>query len=140
MLLTDFGLIDLDKKLSYYLPELKNTNKEDIIIRDILAHQAGLKPYQPFWVNTTNERNGKFKYYDNNYSIDFNVEVTSGMFARPALKDSIWNWVIQSELLEKEDPQKPYEYTYSDLGFYLIQRLVVLLMIFSRNIFISHWV
>jgi beta-glucosidase-like glycosyl hydrolase/CubicO group peptidase (beta-lactamase class C family) len=139
MLLTDLGLIDLDKKLSFYLPELKNTNKEDMIIRDILAHQAGLKPYQPFWVNTTNERNGKFKYYNNNYSIDFNVEVTSGMFARPALKDSVWNWVIQSELLEKEDPQKPYEYTYSDLGFYLIQRLVENIAGSSINDFLEEY-
>jgi len=46
------------------------------------------------------------------------------MYARPILKDSVWNWMIQSELIGKEDPLKPYEYVYSDIGFYLIQKLI----------------
>ena len=124
MMLADQGFIDVDRKLSYYLPELKETNKENMIIRDILTHQAGLKPYLPFWVNTMNGRNGEFKYYNQMYSTEFNVEITDHLFARPVLKDTVWKWMIRSELLEKKDPRKPYEYTYSDMGFYLLQKLI----------------
>jgi beta-glucosidase-like glycosyl hydrolase/CubicO group peptidase (beta-lactamase class C family) len=124
MMLTDHGFIDLDKKISYYLEELRDTNKEDLIIRDILAHQAGLIPYYPYWINTMNNNNGENKFYNSNYSIDYNVEITENMYARSELKDSIWHWMIHSDLLEKQDTLKPYEYIYSDIGFYIIQKLI----------------
>lgn len=124
MMLVEHGFIDLDKKASFYLPELKGTNKEDIIIRDILTHQAGLLPYYPFWIHTTNDRNGKSPYYNSSATSDFTIELTPGMYVRPELKDTVWNWMVQSDVIEKKDPRKPYEYVYSDIGFYIIQRLI----------------
>jgi len=124
MMLVEHGFIDPDKKISFYLPELKNTNKEDLIIRDILSHQAGLIAYYPFWINTINGRDSRKVYYNHTSTGEYNVEVNPGMYAKPVLKDSVWNWMIQSELIKKEDPLKPYEYVYSDIGFYLIQKLI----------------
>jgi len=124
MLLVDHGFIDPDKKISYYLPELKNTNKQDLIIRDILSHQAGLISYYPYWINTINDKNGGYTYYNKESNGEFNVEITPDMYTRPDLRDSVWYWMIQSDLMEKKEPSKPYEYTYSDIGFYLIQKLV----------------
>jgi beta-glucosidase-like glycosyl hydrolase len=54
MMLVEHGYINPDKKISFYLPGLKKTNKEDLIIRDILSHQAGLIAYHPYWINTIN--------------------------------------------------------------------------------------
>ena len=52
MKLYDDQKISLNKKLSFYLPELKGTNKEKIIIKDLLTHQAGLKPFIPYYKET----------------------------------------------------------------------------------------
>lgn len=41
-ILIENGLLDLDKKIKYYWPEFANNNKEDIKVRELLSHQAGL--------------------------------------------------------------------------------------------------
>ena len=139
MMLVEHGFIDPDKKISFYLQELKNTNKEDLIIRDILSHQAGLIAYYPFWMNTINGRNSRKEYYNHASTEAYDVEVIPGMYARPILKDSVWNWMIQSELIGKEDPLKPYEYVYSDIGFYLIQKLIEEVIEMPLNEFLQEY-
>ena len=54
MKLFDEGKLDLNKPLSKYLPALKKSNKKSLIIREVLAHQAGLKSWIPFWKQTMN--------------------------------------------------------------------------------------
>nr|MBA2746089.1 serine hydrolase [Flavisolibacter sp.] len=49
MKLYDEGKIQLDKGIGAYLPEAKGTDKENLTIRDILLHQAGLNPYIQFY-------------------------------------------------------------------------------------------
>ena len=44
MKLYDEGKIDLNKKLGDYLPWVKGSNKEKLIIKNILLHEAGLAP------------------------------------------------------------------------------------------------
>jgi len=124
MMLYEFGLLDLDKKVSFYLPGLKNTNKEDIVLRDLLTHQAGLLPYYPFWIYTLKKYNSENNYYSKTNSFDYPLEITRDMYAKSFLKDTLWNWMLRTELLEKEDPDKPHVYKYSDMGFYIIQQLV----------------
>ena len=51
MKLSDEKLFNLDEKLGSYI-ELKGSNKNDLLIRDILTHQAKLKPWIPFYKNT----------------------------------------------------------------------------------------
>ena len=41
-ILIDRGLLELNEKVSKYWPEFKSNNKENILIRDLLSHQAGL--------------------------------------------------------------------------------------------------
>ncbi len=124
MMLYDKDLIDLDKKISSYLPELKSTNKKDIIIRDLLTHQAGLMPYYPFWINTLNNRQKEIKYYNSSPTAFHSIEITPTLYVTPVLKDTLWNWILNTELLEKENPDRPFEYKYSDMGFYIIQKLI----------------
>jgi CubicO group peptidase (beta-lactamase class C family) len=124
MVLYDFGLLDLDKKISSYLPALKNTNKENITLRDLLTHQAGLLPYYPFWLRTLKKYNPKNDYYSKRNHSGFTVEIAKDLYAKPALRDTLWNWMLETELMEKEDPEKPYVYKYSDMGFYIIQQLI----------------
>ncbi len=52
MKLYDDGKFDLNARLKDYLPYFKNSNKGDITFSEILAHQAGLKPWIPYWKTT----------------------------------------------------------------------------------------
>ena len=45
--------LELNDKLSKYLPYLKKTDKENITIRQALSHQTPLKAYDNYWQRTT---------------------------------------------------------------------------------------
>lgn len=122
MFLQEKRLIDLDKKASAYLPELKGTNKEDMVLRDILTHQAGLWPFLPFWASTMKDSVWLPEYYKQSPSPDFPWPVAENLFAHESMKDSLWNWIIQSKVREKR-ARTPYDYRYSDMGFYILQHL-----------------
>lgn len=122
MFMHEKGLIDINKKASVYLPELKNSNKKDFTIKDILTHQAGLWPFLPFWSETVKDGNPLPEYYQNESNPDYPFPVTDNMFASKAMKDSLWNWIIKSKIREKP-PRTVYDYRYSDMGFYILQHL-----------------
>jgi beta-glucosidase-like glycosyl hydrolase/CubicO group peptidase (beta-lactamase class C family) len=137
----------LDSTLSRYLPHLDTTNKGDLVIRDVLTHQARLKSWIPFYYKTLqplypdqNLLNSEFSpeypykignhsymaknflYADNVYSRtpsdSFSVQVADDLFIREDYTDSIFRWIDQSELLDKKD------YVYSDLGYYYFYRII----------------
>jgi beta-N-acetylhexosaminidase len=43
--------INLDGKLGDYYAPFKNSTKENMILRELLTHKAGLKAWIPFWMN-----------------------------------------------------------------------------------------
>ncbi|MDP4267184.1 MAG: serine hydrolase, partial [Bacteroidota bacterium] len=118
MKLYDDGLINLDRPLSDYLPILKNSNKENLIIRDIMTHQARLMPWIPFYKKTIL----KNKYIDGIYSKiqsdSFPFKVADSLFIRKDYRDTIINEIIKSPLNKKA------HYLYSDLGFYLLREAI----------------
>jgi len=118
----DHGLIDLNKKISVYLPELKNSNKADFTLKDILTHQAGLWPFLPFWVQTMSDKNWKPEYYSNSKSMEYPFPVSQNLYASKFMKDSLWQWIIKARVRDKP-PRTPYDYRYSDMGFYIFQHL-----------------
>lgn len=124
MLLYDQRKLNLDEKASNYLPELKGTNKESLIIRDLLWHQAGLIAYIPFWERTRIPLGWKTEYYNAKQSQECTLCVADGMYAKPAIRDSVWRWVIKSPLMNKKDRDGQYPYVYSDLGLMILHHLV----------------
>ncbi|MFN6944573.1 MAG: glycoside hydrolase family 3 N-terminal domain-containing protein [Cytophagaceae bacterium] len=122
MFLYDRGVLDLNKKASYYLPELKGTNKEDLIVRDILGHQAGLVPYLPYWKKTIDAGGFMPTCYAYQKDEAHPNEVIPGVYSIGSIEDSLWNWTINSDLLKKKKKEK-YGYVYSDLGFYIMKRV-----------------
>lgn len=115
MRLYDKGKIKLNDKLSNYIPELRNTNKKNITIREVLAHQAGLKPSIFAYKDTLFEKTPSF---DTVLSDDYPVQVATGIYAHKDFPDYIKNQIYHSDLL----PNKSYKY--SDLGFDLLAILV----------------
>jgi beta-N-acetylhexosaminidase len=122
MYMYEKGLIDINKKASVYLPELKGSNKEDLIIKDILTHQAGLWPYLPFWAETVKDSIITKKYYGHEASADFPFPVSENLFAAKSMRDSLWHWIIKAKVREKP-LRTGYDYRYSDMGFYIMQHL-----------------
>jgi beta-N-acetylhexosaminidase len=128
MFLWERGLINLDASIETYLPELKNTNKGPLILREVMTHQAGLMPFLPHWSQTL-EKGGKWKaeYYDTIASASFPIAVAQGLYTSKTTEDSVWKWTIDSPLMKRTKKGKrylPYGYVYSDIGFYLMQRMV----------------
>jgi beta-N-acetylhexosaminidase len=122
MFMYDKGLIDLNKKASYYLPELKTSNKKDYTLKDILTHQAGLWPGLPFWAHTMKDSVYFPEYYSKTLSTKYPLVVADNLFASTAMQDSLWSWIIKARVREKP-ARTPYDYRYSDMGFYILKTL-----------------
>ncbi|MEM1214297.1 MAG: glycoside hydrolase family 3 N-terminal domain-containing protein [Bacteroidota bacterium] len=113
------GRLSLDAHLGDYLPELRGTNKNNLSIREILAHRAALKPWIPFYASTL-EANGsrKREVYRSRAGGAYRVKVNDNLFLNETYIDSIWYHIDQSDLRSNNN------YRYSDLGFYYLSRVV----------------
>jgi len=114
--------LDINKPIGFYLDELKGTNKEDLLVRDILTHQSGLKSYWPFWQRILEDGELKTDYQ---VSIEGPHDYRIGNFELPTtLADSLWKWTVDTDLNEMPKGKNNHEYLYSDIGYTLIYRLV----------------
>ncbi|RAV28396.1 glycoside hydrolase family 3 N-terminal domain-containing protein [Sinomicrobium soli] len=120
MKMDDEGKMALDATLGSVLPGLKGTNKEKLVIREVLSHYARLKPWVPFYRYTVDKKTGKplEKYYRHKPEDRFNVKVTDDLYMREDYRDSVFAAITDSDLLDKK------EYRYSDLGYMILQRFI----------------
>ena len=83
-----------------------------------------LSSYPTLW-DRTRTQGGSLKpeYYNKTPDSSYTLQIAANLWAKPALKDSIWKWVVQSPLSKKLDEGKP-AYVYSDLGFLTLQKIV----------------
>lgn len=146
MLLEDRGLFNTENTLGEYLNLPDTSQMNTLVIKDILAHQSGLKSWIPFYYNTLEpldtsqalfstklsveypfklgpnafaNRNIVWKddIFRKEYSFDYSISVAEDMFLRNDYRDSVYFWILSSGLDEKE-------YRYSDLGYYFFQKLL----------------
>jgi len=119
MKLYDEGKFKLDTNFANYWPDFKHSNKNKIIVRDVLAHQAQLAAWLPFWKKTM-KKNGQFKRHTikPDSSKNFSVKITDKMFLHKNYKKKIYKTIKKSKLLIKK------EYVYSDLSFYLYPQMI----------------
>jgi beta-N-acetylhexosaminidase len=122
MFMHDRGLIDINKKASVYLPELRGSNKKDITLKDILTHQAGLWPFLPFWAQTMKDSVHLPEFYQKQPSLEYPYMVADNLYASVGMKDSLWSWIIRAKIREKPS-RTPFDYRYSDMGFYILQHV-----------------
>lgn len=110
--------IDLDKRLSDYIELPDTSDKKELIVREILAHQSGLAAWIPFYMETL-EEDGSLRdtLYSTVYSDTFSVKVAEGIYLHREYPDSIMKRILTSELNEKE-------YKYSDMGFYIFKDII----------------
>ena len=123
MFLESRQLIDMDRTVGDYLPELKATNKGKLVIKDIMLHEAGLLGYIPHFAKTLEGGKWKSGYYKTRPEEGYTVHVAENMYAMDALPDSVWKWTIESDLRRLPGGKSKHSYLYSDLGMLILQKL-----------------
>ncbi len=119
------GLIDMNNTLETYLPELKATNKGNLLIKDIMAHESGLLGWIPHFSKTMEGNLWRDGFYSSKKDEVYSIPISDGMFAHYTLPDSVWHWTVQSNLKKSGTKgNERFSYTYSDIGMYLLQRLI----------------
>lgn len=112
------GKFNLDRSIGSYIPEVTGQTAFGALkIREIMAHQAGLTPWIPFFKRTLTDGQWKPTIYQTTQSEDFSLEVAKGMFMRKDYKDSMYAQILRSEL-------GPKKYVYSDLCYYFTQPIL----------------
>ena len=112
------GKFSLDKKLQDYLPELTSgSDYGKIIIREMMAHQAGLTPWIPFYKRTLKNGMPDPSLYSKEKKEGYTQQVAKDLFIRNSYTDSIYEQILQTPLGQKK-------YEYSDLGYYFIKKIL----------------
>ncbi len=119
MKLYEQGKIDLDEPFSTYWKPWKNiSDKKDLTLREILAHQAGLKPYIVFLNRVL--KNGRFK---KRFVSTFpRPTYQKQAYRKLYIKDRFQNQIFKSIAKSEVSAQKSYRY--SGLAFLLFPELI----------------
>lgn len=119
MKMVDDSLLDLNDRLGEHLAWVKGTNKDSMIIRDMMTHQAGLPAWIPFYEKTQNAdgtwdktiyrrtRNDSFPYY-----------VAPNMWINIHYEDTMFKRINSCKV------NKDGKYLYSDLGYYYMKEII----------------
>ncbi len=115
-----------DKKISLFsslgdvLPRFKKSNKDTLLLKEILSHYGRLRSWIPFYLNTKDSLTGKnsSKYYRKKRSKKYNIKVAKNLYLTRDYRDSIYKHIVDSEQRERVG------YKYSDLGYYIFKELL----------------
>ena len=113
--------ISLNTPINKIYPSLKGTNKENLTLKQILSHTAGLEPWIPFYKRTLDSITKKIipRFYSKTKTDDFSIPVAQNFYIHHTLRDSIQKIIYNSPLLPE-----PHTYKYSDLGYYIIKDII----------------
>jgi len=118
MKLVDQGTLNLDYNLCDYLQYVDSTCYINMNLRRMLAHNAGLVSWIPFYKKTLSRGQLKFDIYSNTQSEEYPNKVAEGLYIRNEYKDSIRHWLVNHGI------HKEKEYRYSDLGYYFYKDII----------------
>lgn len=122
--LTDEKKINVTHKLKEYLPLVINSNKENLILQDILTHQAGLVHFIPFYIETLQKNTSdslnwlKSGLYSQHKQTGYSLQVADSLYIADTYSYSIFKRILDSDVSKKK------KYEYSDLGFILLAKMV----------------
>lgn len=121
MKLASENKFDYKKRLGDYLPYLKGSNKDSLVIEDILTHRAGLQAFIPFYLKTITKA-GFYKpgYYDTKPSDAYPTRVAKKLYVAKGFTDTMYKRIMISKL------ETPGKYVYSDMGYYYVQQIIEL--------------
>jgi beta-N-acetylhexosaminidase len=85
------GSFDINKNLGHYVPALLGTNKEKLLLKDLLTHRAGLQAWIPFWRN----------------AIDTLATLKMALKLQPSLEDSFIVKITKPSFIKRIFGKKP---------------------------------
>jgi len=119
--LVEEGKLDLDKTMGDYFPFLRKSDKADLTIRKVLAHQARLKNWIPYY-KESQKKNGKYKRntvaVDSSKNYPYRIPGSELFLHEDYFEDKLAKMIRMSTLYPDE------KFVYSDLSFYLFPGLV----------------
>ncbi len=119
MNLADRGKIGVEQTLGKLLNLPKNSDKRALTLRRILAHNAQLRAWMPFFSNTLDQSGAVSSHYYSSIQTEiFPTQVAKDLFIKKGYTDRIYQDILQSELLRRN------RYMYSDLGFILLTKII----------------
>ncbi|MDX9930366.1 MAG: glycoside hydrolase family 3 N-terminal domain-containing protein [Bacteroidales bacterium] len=119
MLLDARELFSPDETLGHYVPLFKGSDKQDLKLREMLAHQAGLVAWIPFWKETIKEATGEFRSrtFQPGPSDRFPVMVANNLYIHRTYRNRLFREIRDSKLGEKK-------FLYSDLTFIIVPEII----------------
>lgn len=117
-LLIDQGKIALDDSIGMHLKRFQGSNKSGITVKQLLAHNGGLRSYVPFWSMMMDGDRLDVFYYKTAEDEAMDIR-TYGVEPSPVMLDSLKSYIVQSDLVKNVD-----RYNYSDLGFMILHMLI----------------
>ncbi|MFN4300077.1 MAG: glycoside hydrolase family 3 N-terminal domain-containing protein [Thermaurantimonas sp.] len=118
MYLVETGKLDLEGSIGQYYPPARGTNKENLILRDILTHRAGLQAWIPFYQSTVTKTGYKTGIYSRTQSLEYPYQVADSLYIHKNYRDTIRKRILESPLGEYG------KYVYSDLGYYMLKDII----------------
>jgi len=131
MHLHDEKKIEPEKSLSKYLGYLEGTDKSRIKVREVMAHQAGLQPWIPFYKKTIKNHEPDSAIYSHVFSENFPDKVADRLYIRKGYHDVIFDSIAHSPMLGS------FTYKYSDLDFLLMGDAVEHISGMPLNVFMN---
>jgi len=119
MKLYEQGKIKLDTPLAAYWPDFSQNRKRHLTVREVLAHQAGLKPYFTYY-KRHQKRDGSFRKraIQTDSSAAFGIRLTDTLWLRTDYLDHIHKRIKRSRLKPKQG------YVYSGLPFLIFPEII----------------
>jgi CubicO group peptidase (beta-lactamase class C family) len=123
MVLNSRGQYQLDVPFSTYWPDWKRTwwhhsNKDELTVRELLAHQAGLVPYIPFWKESVDDAGFSKRWYRSEPSRRYSLETAPGLYLKDSFKNKVFKAIRQSDVATRG------KYVYSCLSYIIVPSVV----------------
>jgi beta-N-acetylhexosaminidase len=106
----------LNTQLKEYI-DVSDSRYAAIRLRDMMAHQAGLTAWIPFYKRTLEGGKPASSYYSAVQTDDFSIQVAHNLWIRKDYSDSMYQQIMRTPLSAKT-------YVYSDLGYYFVKKII----------------
>ncbi len=117
MNLYEEGIFSPDQTFGEIFPEFRHSNKADLSMRSVLAHQAGLEAWIPYW-SRSQRKNGTFRWNtvsgDSSARFPYRLSDSNLFLHRRYREKKIYPMIRKSKVSDEKN------YLYSGLTFYLI--------------------
>lgn len=119
MHLNDEGKFSLDKNLCDFIPEVVDTTEYmNLNFREILAHQAGLPAWIPFYSKTLSKGVPRYDVYSLAQSETYPIRVANNFFIRKDYPEQMYSEILSTPLAKEK------KYKYSDIGYYFALKVI----------------